>query len=260
MAKKKVSNLPSPTERSYIALQPLLADPSPRPLFTSHKDHPGIFGKAQDDQAAATHCLDHGWLKDSGTTVTIGKAKSARVERLWTITETGVKALIEKLNEPPQVLTEILYALERYAGLLRDQASILQRVEQMVAQQKLTVEAFKDKHKPPSIPTVQPSKMETNGINHSRDWSAEVLAFLDRYHKRNPTVDCPLPDLFDELSKDRQLSIGEFHDGLRELAKKGAINLKPFTRPGHELKRGELALIADQEIKFYAQCRHDRHE
>jgi hypothetical protein len=129
----------------------------------------------------------------------------------------------------------------------------LQHVEQALGQQRVTVEALKAMYRPPALP-LPPSR---NGPTAPADWHEAALDFLDRHRQSNPTRDCPLPELFDELTRSRKLSIGEFHDGLRELARKGAIDLKPFTRPGHELKRGELALVADQEIKFYAQRSRD---
>jgi hypothetical protein len=49
------------------------------------------------------------------------------------------------------------------------------------------------------------------------------------------------------------LTIGQFHDGLRRLVEKGQVRLHAFTGAAYTLQEDHLALVAGQEIKYYAE-------
>jgi len=61
-----------------------------------------------------------------------------------------------------------------------------------------------------------------------------------------------LPDLFDEIKKEnRNLTIGQFHDAIRDLASKGVIRSNAYTRPLATVKRPELGYPDEMELKYY---------
>lgn len=84
-------------------------------------------------------------------------------------------------------------------------------------------------------------------------WRGDVLTYLQRRHDTGTLEDCPLPVLF-ELGRRScaDLTIGEFHDGLRELRDREQIYLHPWTGPLYDLPEPSLALLAGHEIVYYA--------
>src|SRR5260370_507805 len=68
--------------------------------------------------------------------------------------------------------------------------------------------------------------------------------------------DCPLPELFRRLNDShRDLSIGVFHDGLRQLHEQHRVYLHPWTGPLYELPEPPFALLIGHEIAYYASAR-----
>jgi hypothetical protein len=53
----------------------------------------------------------------------------------------------------------------------------------------------------------------------------------------------------------RSLTIGHFHDTLRELHEQEKIYLHPWTGPLYEMAEPAYALLAGHEIAFYASIR-----
>jgi hypothetical protein len=51
------------------------------------------------------------------------------------------------------------------------------------------------------------------------------------------------------------LTIGQFHDGLRQLHDEGKIYLHPWTGPLYAMPEPPLALLAGHEIAYYASQR-----
>jgi hypothetical protein len=54
------------------------------------------------------------------------------------------------------------------------------------------------------------------------------------------------------------MSIGQFHDGVRQLAAAGKIALHPFTGAAYQLRDEQYALLAGQEIKYYVELASER--
>ena len=65
--------------------------------------------------------------------------------------------------------------------------------------------------------------------------------------------DCPLPDLCRRLRADHpSLTIGQFHDGLRELHDREQVYLHPWTGPLYALPEPAFALMVGHEVAYYA--------
>src|SRR5262249_12074506 len=61
-------------------------------------------------------------------------------------------------------------------------------------------------------------------------WKEDTLAFLANWHASGASEDCPLPELFRQARQaEPALSIGRFHDGLRQLHDGEQIYLHPWT-------------------------------
>lgn len=85
------------------------------------------------------------------------------------------------------------------------------------------------------------------------DWQATALDYLTDYQRRHPYGHCPLPELYHRVAEPRGLSIGQFHDGLRELVRARQIRLHPFTGAAYQLQEEQYAVVSGQEIKYYAE-------
>ncbi len=79
-----------------------------------------------------------------------------------------------------------------------------------------------------------------------------VLAYLA---DRSGPTDCPLPELFRALALTDSLTIGAFHDCLRQLCADGAISLPAWTGPLYALPEPQYALLIGHGIAYYASLR-----
>jgi hypothetical protein len=84
-------------------------------------------------------------------------------------------------------------------------------------------------------------------------WRDEALAYLQAFQARHVQAFCSLPDLYANVVQKHGVSIGQFHDGIRELVQGGQVRLHPFSGPRSALEREEYALVMSKEIMFYAE-------
>ena len=68
-------------------------------------------------------------------------------------------------------------------------------------------------------------------------------------------ADCPLPDLFRALAVNQPLTIGEFHDCLRQLHADGAVSFTAWAGPLYALPEPQYALLIGHGIAYYASLR-----
>jgi hypothetical protein len=87
--------------------------------------------------------------------------------------------------------------------------------------------------------------------------ASPALAPAVRAHlaSRTEPTDCPLPDLFRALALNSALTIGEFHDCLRELHADGKVTLSAWTGPLYALPEPQYALLIGHGIAYYASLR-----
>lgn len=92
-----------------------------------------------------------------------------------------------------------------------------------------------------------------NGVATSVPWAREALAYLDRRRVGGVAGQCPLPELFAALrQRYPDLAVNAFHDGLRRLCDRRALQLVPFTGPSQELPEPEYALLDGGTVLYYA--------
>ena len=88
------------------------------------------------------------------------------------------------------------------------------------------------------------------------DLFAEIKAKLAEWHSTaGASEDCPLPQLFRRLETNGPLSIGQYHECLRQLHADQLIYLHPWTGPLYALPEPAFALLVGHEIGFYASLR-----
>jgi hypothetical protein len=91
-----------------------------------------------------------------------------------------------------------------------------------------------------------------NGLAESVPWAVDALAYLDRRREGGTAGHCPLPELFAALCGQRpELSVTSFHDGLRRLYDRRAVQLLPFPGPPNELPQPEYALLDGAAVLYY---------
>jgi hypothetical protein len=84
-------------------------------------------------------------------------------------------------------------------------------------------------------------------------WAVDALGYLDRRRGNGVQGDCPLPELFGALRpRYQELSLPEFHDGLRRLQDRRALRLLPFAGSPSEMPEPEYALIDGNNVLYFA--------
>jgi hypothetical protein len=240
-------------QQAIQALAQALADPKPKVLFGSAKK-PGIFnGSSQPIKKAAQLCLDEKWLMPTGEYDGTGRTR----KETYRVTEVGAKAAIER-SEPVQLLKQTLAATQAIANsrdeLLHRQEELLQALQKqqeetqrsMARQQTLIETALKRLQMPASQPL-------SNNNGQVTSWHTEALQYLQAYQTQHIQAFCSLPDLYANIVQKHGASIGQFHDGIRDLVQKKQVRLHPFTGARFALDREEYALMAGKEIMFYAE-------
>jgi hypothetical protein len=165
-----------------------------------------------------------------------------RSPEAYQLSEQGLGWLLNQAS-PRQVLEDLVRALEARAG---ESAALLASARQMQS----TLEGLKahTDRVLAQLPAAPPAPPEA--------WKEPVLSFLARRQSSGVPEDCPLPELYGQARQASDgLSIGGFHDGLRELHDEGRIYLHPWTGPLYALPEPPYALLVGHEIAYYASPR-----
>jgi hypothetical protein len=80
-------------------------------------------------------------------------------------------------------------------------------------------------------------------------------AVVTHLTERSDTTDCPLPELFRAVAKIGPVTIGEFHDCLRQLSADGSITLSAWTAPLYAIPEPQFALLSGHSIAYFASLR-----
>ena len=85
---------------------------------------------------------------------------------------------------------------------------------------------------------------------------ADLKGRLAEWHAASGTSqDFPLPELYRRLECAGQVSVGQFHDALRQLHDDHQIYLHPWTGPLYALPEPAFALMVGHEVAYYASIR-----
>jgi hypothetical protein len=240
------------------ALARAMADPAPRPLLGT-KAKPGIFvGSTQPVKNAAQRAVEQEWIEATDQFEGQGRSKKP----LYRITPAGIAQALQH-SEAAEVLREMLGALDGQSKRLERLQADVEAASQLAKAQTQAAKELLNRVAPPNVaeivksaashrPAEPPSRPVDDNGAHS-GWSVAALKYLAEHRRKNPYGRCPLPELFQQTAAPRRLSIGEFHDGLRQLAAEGRIGLHPFTSAAYQLRDEQYALVAGQEIKYYAE-------
>jgi hypothetical protein len=230
------------TQLLLDALSRAVAEPSGLPLYGT-RAAPGLFPSTPPGKQAAQRCKEEGWLRVVDTQ-TRGKTVCERC----TLTEKGLAFLLSQVS-PRHVLEDFVRALEARQGQVHELLAMAQQTQASVA--SLQTAAEKVLGQIDAAPPGQPGLPAA-----ANPWTGAALEHLARWQKTRTSEDCPLPDLYHHAEQASPgLSIGRFHDGLRQLHDEGHIYLHPWTGPLYEIPQPPYALLVGHEIAYYASRR-----
>ena len=236
------------------ALKQALAVPCEHRLFRSGK-LPGLFpSRAGVHAEGAARALRDGLLEvvrteAKGKTVIewvrltphgtefVNEQESAvraldELKRELKATQDGVPAWLAELRRDVQnfgnrLTEEVQRVMTRLDGLTRRVEETLRRMETSV----------------PSLPA---------GMETEVPWVHDALAYLDHRKSAQAPGECPLPELFEALARERpDFSVTAFHEGLRRLQERRAARLLPFEANPAELPQPEYALPDGARLYYY---------
>ncbi len=276
------------TQQITDALTRAAAEPGGLALYASKSD-PGLFPNTASAKPAAQKCL-----ADTLVRVVATETKGKTPRDLYGLTEKGWEFLLAAVN-PKQVLEDFVRVLEARQGEVgellasaRSMAESLQGLKEAVARVLPNVSAAKLPANPDRQVGGETSDRPTLLRVHQDDFAAPgpatpdldtpdlavgvrlepALALLDAppaldlapaivafLTDRAAATDCPLPELFRAVAGGGPVTIGEFHDCLRQLYADGAVTLPAWTGPLYALPEPQYALLIGHGIAYYASLR-----
>lgn len=227
------------------ALSRAVADPGGVPLY-AHKKGPGLFAPTAANRVLAEHCKDEGLVR-----VLARETRGKSVLEVCAITEKGLSFLLEQTS-PRQVLEDLVRAVDGRGAQVAELIAAAQRWQVEIEGLK----ALLDKLLHQAGHSNGAPLGHAASRNGAETWKAELLAYLREWHASGASSDCPLPQLFRRLQQSTPgLTVGKFHDGLRQLHDQGQLYLHPWTGPLYEIPEPPCALLVGHEIAYYASAR-----
>jgi hypothetical protein len=229
------------------ALTRALAEPGGLPLHGSRKT-PGLFPASAAARALAQRCKDEGYLR-----VLQSETRGKTLREVCTITDKGVGFVLEQTS-PRQVLEDLVRKLQAQHGQVENLVATGCRWQASLDALQTTVRRVLDQLQTPRKNPAETGRLPwTNG---SEQWKPEIETYLRHWQASGGTADCPLPQLYQQAVRiDPHLSIGRFHDGLRQLHDQKRIYLHPWTGPLYEMPEPACALLIGHEVAYYASPR-----
>lgn len=209
------------------ALSTALETSGSNALFNK-KNAQGLFPLSAPGKLAAQTCIQLQWLK------VLEQSTKANTE-IVQITPLGVGWLlgalkIESFLENAVILLE---KAKSCTSIKEDERLLYERMGKSI---NLILE------KSESIP---PSSFSLN--------QQQIFLVLKEWAESGRVGDCQLSNLYRQLQKRcPQITLGLFHDALRELRHKKLVELHPWTGPLYEIPEPQLALMAGHEVAYYA--------
>jgi hypothetical protein len=198
------------------------------------KAAPGLFpATAPARQAAQRACAD-------GLIRLVTADPTGKPDRgLYGATDAGLAFLLRHTS-PKQVLEDLARAIESRHGQVESMLGLARETQSELIAMKGILSQVRPKLSEPA----------------AADWLIDLRQHLSDWDTGGAAGDCPLPDLFGRLrAAHSALTIGRFHDGLRELHDREQLYLHPWTGPLYALPEPAFALLVGHEIAYYASLR-----
>jgi hypothetical protein len=248
MAKDRV------TESLLEALRQALTETGEQPM-TKAGNWPGLFaGKTGVHAEAASRAKCEGFLE------VVRTESKGKITIEWArITPAGVNFLHDH-DSPLRALTDLQELLQTNQQALPTWLGEMQNVlhqlstrlsqdaqnwtQQLEALSSRVTEALR------RAETAGPTL--TNGMTSLVPWAADVLTYLDRRQTGAKGSPCPLPELFAAIKTlHADLSLTNFHNGLRRLQDGRMVRLLPWTDSSPQLPQPEYALLDRGTLLYF---------
>jgi hypothetical protein len=265
------------------ALSRTIANPSGLPLHGG-KTTPGLFPNTAAGKQAAQRCLQDNWIRtvsapaetsegmsfepNAGGLATTTSKKAKATPELYVITEKGMAWLMSQAS-PREVLEDFVRVLEARQTQMGDLLILVRQMQMSFEQLRVNAEKVLHFVQQPGALSLfknsdasQPNyfwQPETN-TNSDRgedtdDWPALLLDHLAKW-QGGAAEDCPLPELYRQINGWKPgMTVGRFHDALRQLYEASRIYLHPWAGPMYELPEPSFALLVGHEVAYYASYR-----
>ncbi|MFN4261404.1 MAG: hypothetical protein ACK4RK_19130 [Gemmataceae bacterium] len=243
------------TELLLTALKQAIAEPGEQRLFKSGK-LTGLFAsKAGTAGEAATQALQQGLLEVSRTE-TKGKTSIEWVK----VTPKGIQ-FVHEHDSPLRVLEELRTILRltqdglpAWLEQMRQQLDTLgNQLTEEVQRLARRLDVLSERVEASLRRAEAARPVLSNGLAGAVPWGLDALTYLDQRQTSGAPEPCPLPELFAALrSTYAELSLPDFHDGLRRLRDGGALRLLPVADLDTPLPEPEYALLLGGEMLYFA--------
>jgi len=211
-------------------------------VLHGNKTRPGLFAATSAAKRAAQQCKEAGYLS-----VVAAETRGKTLREVCAITEAGIAYLLSQVS-PKRVLEEFVRVIEARGQQVEDLVASAQGCQATLDSLRSQVEKVLTQVKQISgVPSV------TAAVNGQGSWRTGTLAYLARWPEAHAHEDCPLPEAYRQArTLASNLTIGQFHDGLRQLHEQGEVYLHPWTGPLYEIPEPAYALLVGHAVVYYA--------
>jgi hypothetical protein len=234
------------------ALTKAVAEPVGMPLH-GKKKMAGLFAATASAKQAAQRCLDEGYLR-----VFERQTRGKSIEDVCTITEKGLAYLLSQVNPKP-VLEELVRTLQAHQTQVAELVAATRQWQAGLDGLQTAVAKVLDQIQQPGQSPL-PSAVGAGPAlrNGSATLAVDVIACLGRWQASGSAGDCPLPELYARAHAGApSLTIGRFHDTLRQLHEHEQIYLHPWSGPLYEIPEPSYAVLVGHEVAYYASIREE---
>ncbi len=219
------------------ALTKAMADPGGVPLHAGRK-MPGLFAASATAKQAAQRCLEQGYLR-----ILQRQTNGKSVQDLCTLSEKGLAHLLSQVN-PRSVLEELIRTLQAQQTQV---AELIDTTQHWQA----GLDALRT-----NVSTILEQIQLAPSDNGSTSIPVHLVACLSQWQASQSPGDCPLPELYRRIhAAAPYLTIGRFHDALRQLHQQERIYLHPWSGPLYEIPEPPYAMLIGHEVAYYASIR-----
>lgn len=249
MAKKA----PDPQALALQSLSAALADPGPKVLLGSAKV-PGFFqGGTAPIKAAAKLCETQQWL----IPIDDWHGKGASRKQKYRLSPAGVQAALQH-SEPLDLLRGLSASVRDQVAAVQAMHDQLGGLARSLQPLSAAVTALTQRLQPPNLDALLQNLKSTATPSAptpaSTDWLDEVPKLVAEQRQRDRYQPLTLPQVYAALRQARPaLTLGQFHDGLRQLRDQQRLRLAPYTRALATIDDPKAALFLDGEVMYYAE-------